>query len=895
MSKGYGHYRNWIYARYDLLGNVIHETYARLDEVTNDNNLAYVGDWQQNGSYFKNDLVSYEDKTYKVIQDVSGSLVPPSEDEEHYVEFNSEIVSFITLTSASGTLNANQMRYILASKNTSLVYYDRVYQQVGTANGSTNFVSFETIDNENYIYVITVASNGSYTRTSNRIVKEEEVATDLGINEPNNLVYLVRGETKLGNGAAFKTINGVSIIGSGNIIVGESGTIAIDDTLSLTSENPVQNKVITAELNTKAVLGAFNGGGTGVDYADLANNLIASKGLEVESYFTFEKTGGEQASAIDNGNATLKNLYGKTEKSENLLVIADVPETTRNGVTYKVKNGVITLNGTATADFNLVFTSTLNLPLNASSYYLSLMTNWVQTGGFYIGTTEWSTLIEVTVGRSAWSGTLQNSVICNYVRAFIGNGQVFSNLVLRPMLVQGSSAPTEWSQGYEGLKHTHITGLKSTGINLWDEVVEQGSIDVNTGQNITSTLLRSKNYIRVNANTTYYMKWAYRVFFYDINNNYISYVNLADATGAGKTFTTPAICSFVRFNLVSEYGTTYNHDICINFSNANINGNHYPYEEDTLAIDFEGNGVGTASDEINVEEGKKYQRLKQDNNMGGLNWGGSNGSFYARVSDMLVESSRGTNVICPKYNADTSSSHSFAHIFTESGYLNVIDDTYQDLASFISAMTNIPIVYPLATPIVTDVEIPKDTIKVWNGGSMEALGTEIPVGTKIFYQKNIKSFVEAFGEAIDWNPDRIERLAKLSITPEYVNISLNPAQENAYAVAQVYNATFTIVISTALTGTADSSITFQDSEIDLSSFETQPAESIYDMDGKKVSEEPTTEDCNIASFVGRSYNGIVLWSLLHSGVNKVKVHFEQAIPLDSEGNGKLDCRASLIL
>jgi hypothetical protein len=215
-------------------------------------------------------------------------------------------------------------------------------------------------------------------------------------------------------------------------------------------------------------------------------------------------------------------------------------------------------------------------------------------------------------------------------------------------------------------------------------------------------------------------------------------------------------------------------------------------------------------------------------------------------------------------------------------------------------MSGVYLVYPLATP--TDLTlIPfQSTFPVEQSGTLQFLDeNDDPIaglqGSEIFYQKNIKAFVEALGEATDWDPERIKRLGNLSFTPEYVDITLNPSPTGAYARAQVYNATFTIVISAALTGTANGSITFQDSEVDLTNFETKPAESIYDMDGKKVSEAPTTTDCNIASFVGRSKSGVVLWSLLHSGVNKVKIHIEEAVPLDSSGNGKIDCRASLIL
>lgn len=50
----------------------------------------------------------------------------------------------------------------------------------------------------------------------------------------------------------FKTINGQSIIGTGNIDVsGGGGGITIDAALSTSSTNPVQNKVITNKLNDK--------------------------------------------------------------------------------------------------------------------------------------------------------------------------------------------------------------------------------------------------------------------------------------------------------------------------------------------------------------------------------------------------------------------------------------------------------------------------------------------------------------------------------------------------------------------------------------------------------------------------------------------------------------------
>ena len=54
------------------------------------------------------------------------------------------------------------------------------------------------------------------------------------------------------SGTNIKTINGNSLLGSGNIEIQGGSTIAVDDSLSTTSTNPVQNKIITEALNGKA-------------------------------------------------------------------------------------------------------------------------------------------------------------------------------------------------------------------------------------------------------------------------------------------------------------------------------------------------------------------------------------------------------------------------------------------------------------------------------------------------------------------------------------------------------------------------------------------------------------------------------------------------------------------
>ena len=59
-------------------------------------------------------------------------------------------------------------------------------------------------------------------------------------------------QSLLGSGSfSFKTINGETLLGSGNISISTGGTITIDNALSATSTNPVQNKVVNSALSAK--------------------------------------------------------------------------------------------------------------------------------------------------------------------------------------------------------------------------------------------------------------------------------------------------------------------------------------------------------------------------------------------------------------------------------------------------------------------------------------------------------------------------------------------------------------------------------------------------------------------------------------------------------------------
>lgn len=91
-------------------------------------------------------------------------------------------------------------------------------------------------DSKNGLYLLL---DDDYSQTSNW----KFIGSDVDLSSKQDV--LVSGQN-------IKTINGNSLLGSGNLeIQGGGSSITVDDTLSTTSTNPVQNKVITEKINTK--------------------------------------------------------------------------------------------------------------------------------------------------------------------------------------------------------------------------------------------------------------------------------------------------------------------------------------------------------------------------------------------------------------------------------------------------------------------------------------------------------------------------------------------------------------------------------------------------------------------------------------------------------------------
>ena len=101
--------------------------------------------------------------------------------------------------------------------------------------------------------------------------------------------------------------------------------------------------------------------------------------------------------------------------------------------------------------------------------------------------------------------------------------------------------------------------------NLFDEQVERGNVDNNTGlftRNSTGNSLVDFNYIPMKPNTIYSYKtsksglWIYE---YDSNKNFLGYVDIV----SGSSFTSKSDTSYFRVAFWGGYGTTYLNDAIV--------------------------------------------------------------------------------------------------------------------------------------------------------------------------------------------------------------------------------------------------------------------------------------------------------------------------------------------
>ena len=482
-------------------------------------------------------------------------------------------------------------------------------------------------------------------------------------------------------------------------------------------------------------------------FAGYAANLVDIRSAGTpQGPYAFRQAGGD-------GVDYMVRIKGRTEAFNQLVQTSASYGTSGLGGEITLTNngdGSITLNGTATA-----------------TRYASLNITGIRGHAIYVNTGVTSPYIGIGDGTPGMvfgaNPVYFASADSNTLYFYVQSGATLNNLTLWinvvDLTLEGLGLTTAaafqslhplpyYNYNAGVLKNNAATGIKTRGFNQWDEQWEVGSLDAQ-GEEIAGSCIRAKNFNPAFPNTTYFINdpsVLFVVYFYDANKAIIPYTGAgayANGYNGGATpFTTPAGTAYLRFRTANSYGTNYNHDICINLSDASRNGIYEPYWERTLALGLDSlachdennnavtlnglDGVGSAYDEAVVENGMVTKIIKrfEEVDLGDLTYSNiqdSTSIFRASLAD--YKPSANINSVNAKYQttADNVNFYSTAADIAAlpdkssikyyvsgvpSNQICFKDTAYSDAATFKAAVTGVKLRYELATPKVLTVDNP---------------------------------------------------------------------------------------------------------------------------------------------------------------------------------------------
>lgn len=183
----------------------------------------------------------------------------------------------------------------------------------------------------------------------------------------------------------------------------------------------------------------------GADLTNIDKNIYNIRTCLDNIYTNLPKTTGEGSNlslTTLKGRINVEAVKGDTEQDTyegyNLLPLDEIAETTTNGITYSVKNGILKLNGTATAP-STIYLKTNGITLASGTYsYCGIIQSGTETGviGKYLRNS----------GGNVYDGgrieSLQTRTIESYenlsATIYISSGVVCSNFVIGLMLLSGT-------------------------------------------------------------------------------------------------------------------------------------------------------------------------------------------------------------------------------------------------------------------------------------------------------------------------------------------------------------------------------------------------------------------------------------------------------------------------
>jgi len=619
------------------------------------------------------------------------------------------------------------------------------------------------------------------------VITPEFVTNIIAVDLADETTFTTADKAKLNGIEAGAQVNTVTkVAGKTGVVELDAGDIAYD-----ASETYASGKIGAALKSAEEKLNTINAGDIGYDASTAYGSGTVGKELtelnrQISESITpaieqltedldgkapviINTASGEIASFADGADGMpVKSLVANIEPVQDLhgydnpwpagggknLLPFTGATTTINGVTFTVNSdGTVTANGTATSDAAFLYWDKNTFGgkcLQPGSYIL----NGCPSGGGN------STYRIASNGFSGWAdiGNGSNNTIVEAMNQtniviVVSSGTTVSNLVFKPMIRLATETDATFAPYSNICPISGHTGasVEQTGANMFDEVLESGSINSANGQNIqNANVMRSKNYISIKPSTAYcfLLPWA-QIFWYDANKNYISYDNnnvTEDGKIYAKVFTSPANAYYCRLRCSGTYGTTYRNDISVNYPATDTE--YHPYTGNQISVDWETEAGTVYGGTLDVTNGVlTVDRAMVD--LGEVTWVFTQPSsefVYGYFTAAINGKAAGRqNIICSKYqvlNASSLEGVDKACLGSAaSSNFFVVDSDYSDAATFKTSMAGVQLVYELATPITYQLTPQELNTLLGQNNIWTDVGTvdvEYPADTKLYIEQLTK-------------------------------------------------------------------------------------------------------------------------------------------------------------
>lgn len=371
--------------------------------------------------------------------------------------------------------------------------------------------------------------------------------------------------------------------------ISDGVTPTIDPALSPTSENPVQNKVVTNALAGKA------------DKPIVVSSLPTT-GTAGQEYF------------VDDRYNTVTELKGDTTQTtysgKNLWGIPSTSSTV-NYVTYTpASDGSFSLSGTANADaeFSVIVSASKLGIVAGQNYTFSATSSDVIYFVFNCDSSgTWKkTLMSFSPSGSPITATCP-TLVDSYVRLAIRvlNGTSISQTGIKTQLESGNQATSfepyvggtaSPNPGYPQEVQT-VTGEQTVAVvgkNLLDEsTMEQGSFNyLNNQESAHTGIIRMSSFISCQPNTTYTVSsntiiGEFAVVYKDINGNIVEGQGFSVETQTYTTFTTKSNATEMRIRIgKGAYPHTAGVDYKLQLELGNQPTSYAPYQSGSYPVNL---------------------------------------------------------------------------------------------------------------------------------------------------------------------------------------------------------------------------------------------------------------------------------------------------------------------